>query len=71
MIVIKIKTENDSFHDDTVTHDFRKRNEVARILSDLSESIRHGSGPGYGLLDHNGQKVGEVELTGKDKDLRD
>jgi hypothetical protein len=64
MITITIKTENAAFQDGNRAY------EVARILRHLADRIGVDLPPqSPKLLDINGNTVGEVKLTGKDRSL--
>ncbi len=64
MITITIKTDNAAFEDGN------RAAEVARILRHLADRIVTDLPPQpTKLLDRNGNTVGEVKLTGRDKSL--
>lgn len=64
MITITIRTENAAFQDGNRAY------EVARILRHLADRIGVDLPPqSPALHDINGNKVGEIRLTGKDKSL--
>ena len=69
MIRITINTENDSFQDETVTHNFRKRAELAQILRKHARRLERGEAIGFKVTDYNGQTVGDIQLTEPDIDL--
>ena len=60
MITITIRTENDTFSAAPHT-------EVARILREIAATFERGYRPA--VMDSNGNRVGEVKLTGKDREL--
>lgn len=63
MITITIKTDNAAFGDDCPA-------EVARILNKIVVELMTADRVQFtGLYDVNGNKVGEVKLTGKDRRL--
>ena len=67
MIKITIKTDNDAFHEGfSENHNGR---EVARILRVLADRFDVGNASSKGLQDYNGNTVGQVEPTGKDRGL--
>ena len=59
MITITIKTDNAAFEDGNRT------DEIARILREIADDISSGHTPV--VNDLNGNKVGSVMLTGKDR----
>jgi uncharacterized protein (UPF0371 family) len=62
MITITIKTENEAFSDGN------RELEIARILRRLATEVE-GGGPMKSPRDINGNHVGNVIATGKDRDL--
>ncbi len=61
MITIRIRTDNAAFQDGN------RADEIARILRKVADQIaRHETAKVY---DVNGNRVGEVRLTGKDRTL--
>ena len=65
MITITIKTDNAAFQDGN------RAAEVARILRTLATKVvdvRGGCAPAH-VYDVNGNNVGDVRLTGKDREL--
>ena len=67
MITITIKTDNAAFHGDDEGNPCAYINEVARILYELADQYENGGNPSLRLRDINGNTVGEVALTGRDK----
>ena len=63
MITITIKTDNDAFEDGN------RPTEVARILRDLADSLDGNEYLPVNIRDVNGNHVGNVVLTGKDREL--
>lgn len=61
MITITIKTDNAAFADGN------RAAEVARILRVIADRIEGGETPT--VYDYNGNKVGAITLTGKDREL--
>ena len=59
MIKIKINTDNIAF-------DNRYNEEIVRILRDLAEHFESGNPPNR-PIDINGNTVGNIEYTGRDK----
>jgi hypothetical protein len=72
MIKVTMNTDNAAFDGDNANS---ASFEVGRILRRLGKQIQEGYFPGrinantIALLDNNGQTVGEVRFTGKDRDL--
>ncbi len=66
MIIIKIKTDNAAFQHD---HDpeLSARVEVARILIGLALKLETYSLNSPKLMDYNGNAVGEITLTGRER----
>lgn len=67
MITIKIKTENAAFHHPQMAGGLAARVEVARILTALALKLENYSLNSPKLMDYNGNAVGEITLTGRDK----
>ncbi len=69
MVTIRIQTHNDAFQG----HNGSARIEVARILEELSWRLTagaRGQSPTLRttkLVDYNGQTVGQITVTGKEK----
>ena len=61
MITITIRTDNAAFQDGN------RASEVARIVRDAADRIVNRRA--LWLLDSNGNRVGRVVLTGKDREL--
>lgn len=62
MIIITIKTDNEAFGDGN------REAEIARILRTMADAVQFGGGLNY-PRDINGNRVGNVVATGKDRDL--
>lgn len=66
MITIAIKTDNAAFGD---ARTFQRAGEVARILRGLADRLDAGDRLPENLRDVNGNHVGNVVVTGKDRGL--
>lgn len=62
MIVIKLGTENAAFQDGN------RHSEVAAALQRIIDKLAIGCMPS-GVYDTNGNRVGTITLTGKDREL--
>jgi len=58
---IEIESNDDAFVDETVTHDFRGRYEIARILTRVCEDVKSGHCDGT-IVDINGHRCGQWSL---------
>lgn len=63
MITITIRTENAAFADEYYNA------EIVRILRNLADKAERNNTLNYRILDTNGNTVGAVTLTGRDRKL--